>query len=579
VLQGTEQYGDNIFSSGTLRGRLGYVAPGSWLFYVTGGLAVTNEQYTLATNPGAMLGGSVQDSSFQQRVGWVVGAGIEAPLIPHWTVKAEYLYANYGNNNGIEFPDYGQVFTSNLTEQQVRVGVNYHYNEQPAPSSSYLFGFDPDIINIHGQTTAVWQGYPAFHQVNGSILPPPASLGFPNGGQGREIGEGTLYLGARLWKGAEVWINPEIDQGLGLNEDIGVSAFPNSEAFKLGSSQPYVKIQRAFVRQTIDLGGAPEKVDADINWFANTTTEDRLVLTFGRLSPLDIFDTNKYANSPKSQFLNWGLLYALPFDWGGDAWGFGWGAASELYKGPFAFRVAYFDTEQSAIADALPFQPAFGVDPTFRQYDIMGEAEYRYALWGEPGKVKVTVNWIGAELGSYAAAIADAEALSPCSIFEAGGTPGIPALACVRTYKEKVDAHIGFEQDITKDIGIFSRVGIHPSYVEDLAITDNVFFASGGASFSGRLWGRPGDTVGVGGIYQTISKEEQQYLALGGLGSFIGDGQLANPAAEEVFETYYSIQLLATTYLTFDYQLFANPAYNGDRGPINLFATRIHWQF
>jgi high affinity Mn2+ porin len=534
---------------------------------------VTSEQFQVTSANGT-------DSSVQQRVGWVVGGGIEAPLIPHWTVKAEYLYTQFGNNSAIDFATAGQQFTSNLSEQELRVGVNYHYDEKPARGPAGFspagLGFDPDIINIHGQTTAVWQGYPAFHQSQGSIV--PGLLSFPSGGQGREIGEGTLYAGMRLWKGAELWINPEVDQGLGLNGTIGVGAYPNNEAFKIGSSAPYAKVQRAFVRQTINLGGETQDVPADINWFAQTVTSDRLVFTAGRMSPLDVFDTNKYANSSKSQFLNWGLLYGLPFDWGGDAWGYGWGATAEWYKGPFTFRVGYFDTEKSAIADATPSVPAYGVDPTFGQYDIMGEIEERHTLWGQQGKVKLNVNWIGANLGTYSDAIADAAANSPCSVALGGGT-AFPALACVRRYKEKVDEHINIEQDITKDVGIFSRVGFAPTYIEDLAVTDSTFFASGGVSFSGNLWGRPGDTIGVAGIYNQIGNAEKQYLNLGGLGSFVGDGQLANPAAEQVLEAYYSWQVLATTFVTLDYQLLANPAFNADRGPINIFATRIHWQF
>jgi high affinity Mn2+ porin len=93
------------------------------------------------------------------------------------------------------------------------------------------------------------------------------------------------------------------------------------------------------------------------------------------------------------------------------------------------------------------------------------------------------------------------------------------------------------------------------------------------------MWGRPADTIGAGYIYNRISKAEQQYLALGGLGSFVGDGQLANPRSENVLEAYYSWQLNAQTAVTFDYQFFENPGFNGDRGPINIFATRIHWQY
>jgi high affinity Mn2+ porin len=212
------------------------------------------------------------------------------------------------------------------------------------------------------------------------------------------------------------------------------------------------------------------------------------------------------------------------------------------------------------------------VDPTFGQYDIMGEVEERHELWGQPGKVKLNVNLISARLGTYGDAIAQAN--SACALAVGG-----PALSCVRRYTQKVDAHINIEQAITPDIGIFSRIGWAPGYIEDLAVTDSNFFASGGVSVTGTLWGRPADTIGIGYIYNQISKAEQQYLNLGGLGSFVGDGVLANPRAENVLEAYYSWQVTASTAVSFDYQLFANPGFNGDRGPINIFASRVHWQF
>jgi high affinity Mn2+ porin len=561
VLGGTESYNDNIFASGTVRGRVGY-APGNWLFYATGGLAWTSEQF--GTSVGA-------DSSFQQRVGWAAGVGVEGPLLPHWTVKAEYLYTGFGDKN-INFLSSGQQFSSNLSEQEVRAGINYHFGDKDTPSSGGIF--DADRINIHGQATYTWQGYPAFSQKPTSII--QGGAGFPDGGQGRAVGEGTIYAGYRLWKGAEFWINPEIDQGLGLSANLGISAYPNGEAFKVGSGQPYARVQRAFVRQTVNLGGEVQTVAADINQFAATQTADRLVFTFGRMSPLDVFDTNKYANSSKTQFLNWGFLYGLPFDWGGDAWGYGWGGTAEWYQGRFTYRLGYFDTEKSAIADNTPASTDYGLDTTFRQYNIISEIEERHTLWGQEGKFKLNVNVIGANLGTYTNAIAQANA--PCTATTLTGL-GFPALSCVRSYTTKVDAHINIEQAITPDIGVFSRIGFAPGYVEDLAVTDSNFFASGGVSLSGNLWGRPSDTIGVGYIYNQISQKEQQYLALSGAGSFVGDGVLFNPQAEQVLEAYYSWQVTPSTSLTADYQYLANPGFNGDRGPINLFAGRVHSQF
>ena len=74
-------------------------------------------------------------------------------------------------------------------------------------------------------------------------------------------------------------------------------------------------------------------MDADINQFAGSQTANRLVLTIGRFAVVDIFDTNKYANNPKSDFLNWSLVNAGTFDYAADAWAYTYGAAAEWYQG------------------------------------------------------------------------------------------------------------------------------------------------------------------------------------------------------------------------------------------------------
>ena len=110
----------------------------------------------------------------------------------------------------------------------------------------------------------------------------PQSL--PGGGQGRETFDATLYAGVRPWQGAQVWINPELDQGFGFDNTHGLAGFVSGEAFKLGFSYPYARLQRLFLRQTINLGGDVSKLDADINQFADTVMANRLVLTVGRMA-------------------------------------------------------------------------------------------------------------------------------------------------------------------------------------------------------------------------------------------------------------------------------------------------------
>ena len=83
---------------------------------------------------------------------------------------------------------------------------------------------------------------------------------------------------------------------------------------------------------------------------------------------------------------------------------------------------------------------------------------------------------------------------------------------------------------------------------------------------------------GIGGAVNGLSRDHRDFIAAGGLGPLIGDGAL-NYRTERILETYYSYALLDTTWLTFDYQFIANPAYNADRGPVNIFTARLHAEF
>ena len=56
-----------------------------------------------------------------------------------------------------------------------------------------------------------------------------------------------------------------------------------------------------------------------------------------------------------------------------------------------------------------------------------------------------------------------------------------------------------------------------------------------------------------------------------------GDGNLTY-GSEKVLETYYDFPIGKTCHFTFDYQFVGDPAFNADRGPVNVFAVRLHWE-
>jgi high affinity Mn2+ porin len=555
LLNGAESYSENVLTSGTVRARIGY-APGNWLFYATGGLAWTVNETSLT-----QIASGIKESTQHWRLGWAAGAGVEGPIAPHWTGRVEYLFTDY-DSASVTFPLAAQRFNSDFTVQAVRVGLNYQFGEDATSSAKDPAApkQDADNINFHAQITGSWQGYPAIR----SPYQGPNSL--PGGGEGREVLDATLFAGFRLWKGAELWIDPEIDQGFGVGNTHGVAGFPSAEAYKAGFAYPYARVQRFFIRQTIDLGGETQKVDADLNQFAGSQTANRLVLTLGRIAVTDIFDTNKYANNAKTDFLNWSAINAGTFDYAGDGWGNTYGAAAEWYQGRFTLRGGIFDLSKTPAGGVSPLSGT--LDPTFSQFQLIGEIEERHELWGQPGKLKITGFLSLGRAGEFADAIALA------------AMTGQPAdINAVRRYTSRPGVSLNLEQQITAELGVFARAGWADGNVEPWDFTDIDRTLSAGVSFSGKQWGRPDDRVGIAGIINDISSIHQAFFNAGGLGILIGDGQLPRPGLEKIIEAYYSYALSSSTKLTADYQFIANPGYNTDRGPANFFAGRVHWQF
>jgi high affinity Mn2+ porin len=99
-----------------------------------------------------------------------------------------------------------------------------------------------------------------------------------------------------------------------------------------------------------------------------------------------------------------------------------------------------------------------------------------------------------------------------------------------------------------------------------------------GLSLKGSRWARGADTLGVAGINDDISAARERYLNAGGLGILVGDGQLPHPGPEQILESYYSASVFPHAQLTLDYQWVDHPAYNRDRGPVSIFAVRVHMQ-
>jgi high affinity Mn2+ porin len=551
-------YRDEVQMSGTLRGRIGY-ASGHWLYYATGGFAYSFDHFSRTQVSGIPIGGSavpgtVEDRFMVPRIGGAAGAGVEVVLTPHWVARIEYLFTDFGAQS-VNFPTGAQRFTSDLSVHTLRIGLDYKLGRDAIDPQIFAKGpeaLDFGTFAVHGQTTFVEQYALPFRSPyvgQNSLIP----------NQGRETFDATAYLGVRLWQGAELWIDPEIDQGFGLSTTLGLAGFPSGEALKRGESVPYARIPRAFIRQTVNLGGDSQKVEAVANQFGGSQSSNRLVFTVGKFAISDVFDTNKYAHDPKRDFMNWALIDTGTFDFAGDAWGVTYGAAAEWYQGDWTLRGGVFDL--SAIPGSTD------LDTTFQQFQWVGEIERRYELWGHPGKLAVTGFLSRGRMGSFQDAIDLAQI-----------TGGPANIAAVRKYQSRTGVSMNLEQEITPELGVFARAGVADGDVEPFDVTDINRTAAAGLSLKGKQWGRPDDTFGVAGIVNGISNVHQQFLNAGGLGLLVGDGTLPHPGPEQIIETYYAFPLLAST-VTFDYQFIVNPAYNRDRGPVSVIGARMHSDF
>jgi high affinity Mn2+ porin len=555
---GQASYAETVQFSGSVRGRIGY-APAHWLVYATGGFAWTYNQFTRMQLVGFPAGGTASPGDEESlfivpRIGAVGGAGVEVALPSNWTARLEYLYTDYGSRS-VNFATGAQRFDSNLAIQSVRLGFNYRIGANAIDPEIFTKGptaLDLDWFALHGQTTFLGQyAFPFRAPYHG-----PHSL---DSNAGRETWDVTFYAGVRLWEGAELWVNPEIDQGFGLSATFGIAGFPSGEAYKVGASVPYARLPRMFVRQTIDLGGETEKLEAGINQFAGSQTADRLVITVGKFSVSDIFDTIGYAHNPREDFMNWSLVDAGTFDYAADAWGYTYGAAVEWYRGNWTLRGGVFDL--SIVPNSTDLDPRFG------QFQWVGEIEHRHQLWGLPGKVAINGFLSRGRMGRFEDAILLAQI-----------TGGPADIAAVRRYNSRGGVSVLAEQQLSSDFGVFARAGWANGNIEPYEFTDIDRTVAAGLSLKGTRWGRPDDTFGLAGIVNGISGVHQAFLNAGGLGILVGDGQLPNPGSEKIIEMYYSFPVFSWR-VTFDYQFVANPAYNRDRGPVSIAGTRLHAQF
>lgn len=534
---------------GTVRGRIGY-AFDRFMPFVTGGFAWGRTHINVNDADGVTELFPVG----KYQAGWTAGLGLEFAVSGNWTAKAEYDYVALSRRT-YDLSEFGLANVD--AEPRVhlfKLGLNYQFGDTPwmAPIKTKLP--ESSDWNVHAQTTVLPQGY-------GPIRSPYASpQSLPGGGQFQATWTTTAFLGARLWDGGEFYFNPELAQGFGLNGTLGLAGFSNGEAQKAGAPFPKIRAQRYYIKQTFGLGGGQEDVPDAPNQLAGKRDIDRITLIVGRFAVGDFFDGNSYAKDPRADFMNWAMWASAAYDFPADLPGYTRGAVVEFNRKDWAVRAGLFQVPDAPNSDTLVYKAGGAVI----------EFEERHSIFEQPGKLRVGVFANGGNTANYREVLALAAANPALDIND--------ITIANQRQRSKYGFYVNLEQQIVTDVGLFARASWNDGQNQILSFTDIDRSVSAGLSIKGSHWGRPDDTIGIGGAINGLSAAHRDFLAAGGIGLLIGDGRL-NYSNERILEAYYAYSVLKGVTLTADYQLISNPAYNADRGPVSIFSGRLHAEF
>ena len=427
------------------------------------------------------------------------------------------------------------------------------------PTEGSLWGMP---VNLHGQTTYINQRYNNFtSSYSGqNSLDSLKSMSY--------TWSGTLFFGARLAPNTDVYFNPEVVSGVPFSDLAGLGGFTNGEATKANGAQAKFYSARAFVRQTINQEGDKVVLENEANQITQTVSSNRVVLTGGQFSTLDIFDDSRYAKDPRIQFMNWGNMTYLAYDYAADARGYSWGLAGEWYLDNWVMRASRMLAPKSPNGRDLNWQ-------IFNAYGDQIEVERQHNIGDLPGKVSV----LGYRNRMILARFQDAT-----NYVIQNNAQGTQAINNVRSSNQiKTGIGINAEQALTKDLGIYGRAFTSDGHTETMSFTEADNSLSVGLGMNGASWKRPHDTIGVSMMQNGLSSYRRAYLQAGGVSYFIGDyaspSQTISYSPERIGEVYYNATVIKNVLAGLNFQHIINPAYNSARGPVNILSFRIHAEF
>ncbi len=425
-------------------------------------------------------------------------------------------------------------------------------------ASLNFFAQEKDTILIrrfsfHGQTTVINQtksGFSVPYTGNKSLLP---------NNESQTSLTATCYLGARLWNGASVYLNPEIAGGSGLSAATGIAAATNGETFRIGDPAPKLYLARLFVKQRFKLSDATYYQWDEANKVAEMIPVKYISVTVGKISIADFFDFNTYSHDPRTHFMSWALMSNGAWDYPANTRGYTPSVVLEYISTKNEWRYGISLVPLWANGNEMNWDVKNANANTL-------EYTRKYSFKKHPGAIRILAFYNTTNMGNYQQSLQ---------------TIGIPNIESTRRYgRSKYGFGINAEQEFLEDLGVFARASWNDGKNETWAFTEIDHSFSFGACLKGNRWKRKGDSFNVAYVASGISNEHQAYLKAGGQGFILGDGNL-NYAMEQLVETFYSMEMVKKSMvLSGAYQFVINPGYNADRqGPIHVFSLRMHYTF
>ncbi|HEY3771196.1 MAG TPA: carbohydrate porin [Candidatus Angelobacter sp.] len=432
-------------------------------------------------------------------------------------------------------------------------------DEEPKPATTVFPHSESARWWISGQVNVVFQAHPDFH----ALYSGPNSLSAQHEHATSRVL--TLYTGYELTKHTEVLFDLESAGGKGLSNALGMAGFTNVDVVRnpaLGS-KPY--IARVMIHQVFDLGKKAKNEKEEDNERTPTALftrlpRRRLELRFGKMSVADYFDVNSVGSDSHLQFLNWTAVNDGAYDYAADTRGYTLAAMAEYEDSKWGVRFA------EALMPKVANGPALDADLLRARAENI-EFEFRPELLRERKTIIRALSFINhANMGSYRQAI---------EAFLAGTDPRPIIEAHRQQGRIKYGFGFNMEQELSKTVRVFGRLGWNEGQNESYAYTEVDQETEAGADWRLERWKRPVDKIGVAFITNGISRLHQLYLALGGNGFLLGDGRLTY-GREDILETYYTAHLWRGVYISPELQWAVHPGYNQDRGPVIVPGLRLH---